>query len=79
MSAMVLERAEFASGRSGLILHLGAGTNRLITIDGFHSRDLQSCGTHITKAMTAMLVHITKEVHYNSFVSVHQHGRRDVT
>ena len=22
-------------------------------IDGFHSRDLQSCGTHMTKAMTA--------------------------
>ena len=33
------------------------------SIDGFHSRDLQSCGTQMTKAMTAMLVHITKEVH----------------
>ena len=32
-------------------------------IDGFHSRDLQSCATQMTKAMTAMLVHITKEVH----------------
>ena len=48
-------------------------------IDGFHSRDLPSCGTQMTKAMTAMLVHITKEVHLNSFVGVHQHGRRDVT
>ena len=28
----------------------------------------------MTKAMTAMLVHITKEVHKNSFVGVHQHG-----
>ena len=32
-------------------------------IDGFRSRDLQSCGTQMTKAMTAMLVDITKEVH----------------
>ena len=32
-------------------------------IDGFHSRDLQSCGTQMTKATTTMLVHITKAVH----------------
>ena len=31
-------------------------------IDGFHSRNLQSCGTQMTKVVTAMLVHITKEV-----------------
>ena len=48
-------------------------------IDGFHSRDLQSCGTQMTKAMMAMLVHITKAVHQNSFEGVHQHDRRDVT
>ena len=34
-----------------------------IIIDGFHSRDLQSCGTQMKKATTAMLVHITKEVY----------------
>ena len=34
-----------------------------IRIDGFHSRDLQFCGSQMTKAMTAMLVHITIEVH----------------
>ena len=32
-------------------------------IDCFYSRDLQSCGTQMTNATTAMLVHITKEVH----------------
>ena len=35
----------------------------LFDIDGFHSRDLQFYGTQMTKATTAMLVHITKEVH----------------
>ena len=49
----------------------------MMVIDGFYSRDLQFCGTQMTKAMTAMLAHITKEE--NSFVGVHQHGRRDVT
>ena len=34
-----------------------------IPIDGFHSRDLQSCGTQMTKAMTAMLMHIAKEAY----------------
>ena len=34
-----------------------------LTIDGFHSRDLQSCGTQMTKVVAAMLVHITKDVH----------------
>ena len=34
-----------------------------LSIDGFYSRDLQSCGTQMTNVMTAMLVHITKEVH----------------
>ena len=32
-------------------------------IDGFHSPDLQSYGTQMTKAMVTMLVYITKEVH----------------
>ena len=36
-------------------------------IHGFHSRYLQSCGTQMVKATTAMLVHITKEVHSNSW------------
>ena len=31
------------------------------SIDGFHSRDLQSCRTQMTKAMRAMVVHITKK------------------
>ena len=34
----------------------------ILSIGGFHSRDLQSRGTQRTKATTAMLVHITKEV-----------------
>ena len=37
------------------------------SIDDFHSRDFQSCRTQMTKAMKAMLVHITMLVSNKTF------------
>ena len=45
-----------------IVFRIGPNANAQLPIDGFHSRDLQSCGTQITKAMAAMLVFLTKEV-----------------
>ena len=45
------------------LIHNSSKKKDIPAMDGFHSRDLQPCGTQMTKAMTVMLVHITKEVH----------------
>ena len=60
MKARLRERVRYTSHNILLTISSSYGN---CYIDGFHSRDLQSCGTQMTKAMTAMLVHVTKEVH----------------